>query len=345
MDLSSPIQPWISFDSPLQSHSPIFNSIQTDHNQVGILNTVPGQNWDLVTWTQYMSRVPEWLSTKRSMWSCYHYLINLAQAIPDSPLFHGILSWTYAYLFRLGLVAPEPSRLKHYMTASDSIQLLSSEITDGPVYLNLLVINPSDRLSQYISTTFFLCQHDLIVGNFESFKARIDNVKETFVDHWKKSILPGTIESRIIIWLAFMELRFILMTDEDATTGKYEKDLMAVLMGLEAIPTLRGTRRKQSYLIECFGNGLPSEENDEDLRKERCRERYDAIFFYFSKLRSFKAWDRSMRAQINAEPLIGELRDAKIEALRADLGRIHAVGVSSRGDSSLFSENPVLTIK
>ncbi|KAJ5981015.1 fungal transcriptional regulatory protein [Penicillium waksmanii] len=320
----SPIDSWIAFGSSLPPYSPIFNSLHVDDSLSGILSTLPGQNWDIATWTQYMNRVPEWLSTKRSMWSCYHYLINLAQAIPDSPLFHGILSWTYAYLFRLGLVSPDPSRLKHYMTASDSIHLLSREASDGPVYLNLLVINPSDRLSQYISTTFFLCQHDLIVGDFDSFKTRINDVKQTFIDRWRRQILPGAIESRIIIWLAFMELRYLLMAGDDTNTGQNPKDLMAVLVELEAIPALRGARRQQSYLIECFGNGLPSEENDEDLRKERCREKFDAIFAYLSKVRSFRAWDQSAKLRMAAEPLVEELREAKIDALRADLGRIHA---------------------
>ncbi|KAJ5398272.1 hypothetical protein N7509_006385 [Penicillium cosmopolitanum] len=104
----SPIDSWIAFGSSLPPYSPIFSSLPVDDGLSGILSTLPGQNWDIATWTQYMNRVPEWLSTKRSMWSCYHYLINLAQAIPDSPLFHGILSWTYAYLFRLGLVSPIP---------------------------------------------------------------------------------------------------------------------------------------------------------------------------------------------------------------------------------------------
>ncbi|PLB44425.1 hypothetical protein P170DRAFT_503159 [Aspergillus steynii IBT 23096] len=121
-----------------------------------------------------------------------------------------------------------------------------------------------------------------------------------------------------------MELRYLLVGGEDADAGQYEKDLMTVLIELDAVPTLRGARRQQPYLTEFFGNVIPREENDEDLRKERCREKYDALFFYLSKVRAFKAWDQSAKSRITEEPLIEELREAQIDALRADLGRIHA---------------------
>ncbi|KAJ5825568.1 fungal transcriptional regulatory protein [Penicillium riverlandense] len=282
--------------------------------------------WDVVVWSQYMNRVPEWLSTKSSIWSCYHYLINLAQAIPNSPLFHGILSWTYAYLFRLGLYS-ESSRVTHYTTASQFVQILSDELSDRPSATSpaSFPIHSSEKLSQYISTTFFLCHHDLIVGDFSSFITRINETKVTFRRHWKYNTMPGIIESRIVIWLAFMELRFLFLGGSVDSADHEQQDLMGLLVELNALSTLRGPRKQQSYLRECFGNGLPKEENDQELGKERCREKFDVIFSYFSKLRSFEVWESEKQpSSSNAEPLLKELREAKIDALRADLARIHA---------------------
>lgn len=320
----NPIDSWMEWDSlfplPMPNRSP---SLSGNDFQL-LMNAPYDHTWDVASWNQ-MSRVPEWLSTKRSMWSCYHYLINLARAIPDSPLFHGILSWTYAYLFRLGLYS-EPSRLTHYITASDSIRHLSSEVSDNSTALTWFTVNPSEKISQYISTTFFLCQHDLIVGDFESFKSRLHETKRTFFRHWKAQNIPGPIESRIVIWLAFMELRFLIVEGEKNAGASQEKDLMAILMDLKAVPTLRGARKVQSYLSECFGNGLPKEENDEDLRKERCREKFDTLSFFLSRVRTFEKWDLETQSRRDGEPLLVELREAKIDALRADLARIQAVG-------------------
>ena len=318
------IDSWVDWDSLLSLTGPNRSPSVSEYDFQTLLNVPLDHTWDIASWNQYMNRVPEWLSTKRSMWSCYHYLINLAQAIPDSPLFHGILSWTYAYLFRLGIHS-EPSRLTHYMTASNSVRLLSNEVCDNSTALTWPTVNPSEKISQYISTTFFLCQHDLIVGDYESFKSRLNETKRIFSRHWKANNIPGPIESRIVIWLAFMELRFLILSGEENTGGGEEKDLMTTLMDLKAVPVLRGGRKKQSYLSECFGNGLPKEENEEDLRKERCRDKFDTLSFYLSRVRTFEKWDLETESQRDDEPLLVELREAKIEALRADLARIQAV--------------------
>lgn len=323
-----PMDPFAAYQAlfpPSILHSPQSNT--EDNFTPGPPTSSTDPAWDVVVWSQYMNRVPEWLSTKSSIWSCYHYLINLAQAIPNSPLFHGILSWTYAYLFRLGLYS-ESSRVTHYTTASQFVRLLSDELSDRSSATSpaSFPIDSSEKLSQYISTTFFLCHHDLIVGDFNSFIARINETKVTFRRHWKHNTMPGIIESRIVIWLAFMELRFLFLGGSVDPADHEQQDLMGLLVELNALSTLRGPRKQQSYLRECFGNGLPNEENDQELGKERCREKFDVIFSYLSKLRSFEVWESEKQpSSSNAEPLLKELREAKIDALRADLARIHAV--------------------
>ncbi|KAJ5697589.1 hypothetical protein N7488_011273 [Penicillium malachiteum] len=121
-----------------------------------------------------------------------------------------------------------------------------------------------------------------------------------------------------------MELRFLIMGGDTDTGVGHEEDLMTILMNLKAVPILRGAHKKLSYLSECFGDGLPQEENDEDLKKERCRDKFDTLSFYLSRVRTFQRWGLETSSRRDSEPLLVELREAKIEALRADLARIQA---------------------
>lgn len=278
-----------------------------------------------------MFRVPEWLSTKKSIWTCFHYLINSAQAVPNSPLCHAILGWAYAYLAHLN-AGPDGPRAEHYGTASAAIRILSQDLSGNAVPSQSLWhgTSRSDLLSLYASSTFFLCQHDLMTGDFDSFIDRLRDAKQIFTRMWAEGTTAGPVECRIFIWLAFLELRFYFLGGEALVDVGAEKDFMTILMELKALPLLRRRRTQNSILSECFGNGLPQEENEEDLRKDRCRAKFDDLMFYLAKCRSFEVWDKRFREQYEAgDEMVRELRQAKVEALEADLRRLQAVGVPS----------------
>ena len=275
-----------------------------------------------------ISRVPGWLSTKQSIWTCFHYLVNSAQKIPDSPLCHAILGWAYAYLCLLGAANTSELRNQHYTAASRAIQAIADELVEGH---NLNAGQRwhcetiADQLSLYISCTFFLCQHDLMVGYFDAFMSRNASTKAIFRRCWSRKITPGPIESRIVIWLAFVELRFFYLCGHIAGDLE-EKDLMTVLAESKAIRVLRPVRTSLSALGECFGRDLPPEENEEDLKKDRCRVKFDDLMLYLAKLRRFEAWTESMKPRIEAGDLmLRELNDAKVDALEAELLRLQAV--------------------
>ncbi|KND90056.1 hypothetical protein TOPH_05336 [Tolypocladium ophioglossoides CBS 100239] len=274
---------------------------------------------------QAMCRVPEWLSTKESTWNCFYYLVNSAQAIPNSPLCHAILGWTYAYLSHSNASSESPSAA-HYAAASAAVRKLSDKLcgSSSSGFSAWRAVSNSDQLSLYVSSTFFLCHCDLITGDFPSFANRIHETKIIFRRHWAEGTTPGPLESRIVIWLAFLELRyFFLVGDKNLGPGA-ESDLLTVLMEAKAVPLLRRVRKDKSVLSECFGNDLPQEENEEDLRKERCRLKYDDLMYYLAKVRRFEIWDAKNEPRREGNDLLQELRAAKVEALHADLRRLQA---------------------
>lgn len=169
-----------------------------------------------------------------------------------------------------------------------------------------------------------------MLGHFESFLERIRDAKMVFQRQWAERTLPGPVESRIVIWLAFVELRFYLMGGDSVRTTDDQKDLMAILQESKALSALRQARTQKSLLSHMFPDGLPQEENEEDLRKDRCRVKFDELMCYLSKVRRFTIWDelQTQRNEVDAD-MLRELRAAKIEALHADLRRLHAVSATS----------------
>ncbi|OAA66319.1 Fungal transcriptional regulatory protein [Cordyceps fumosorosea ARSEF 2679] len=277
------------------------------------------------TTSQALSRVPEFMSTKQSIYTCFHYLVHSAQAIPNSPLCHAILGWVYAYLARLS-AGTASSRDEHYTAASEGIRALVTELT-APLLPELWRrTNTSERLSSYLSATFFVCQHDLMMENFSSFIKRIGEAKMVFQHHWADRTLPGPVESRIVIWLAFLELRFFFLGGERYASTDGQKVFMTILdEETKALPTLRRARTQKSVLSEMFPDNLPQEEDEEDLRKDRCRVQFDDFMCHLAKMRNFAAWDAMQAQRRDADSsLLKELREAKVEALHANLRRLQA---------------------
>lgn len=321
------------------------SSISSDPLVVGTVTASGDRTLSIsLAGNQAMCRVPEWLSTKKSIWSCFHYLVNSAQAIPNSPLCHAILGWTYAYISPSNASSESPNAA-HYAAASAAVQKLSDKLcgSSSSGFSVWRAVNNSDQLSLYVSSTFFLCHYDLMTGDFSSFANRVHETKMIFQRHWAEGTTPGPLESRIVIWLAFLELRYLLLTGEKTLGPGSESDLLTILMDLKAVPLLRRLRTDKSVLRECFGNDLPQEEDEEDLRKERCRSKYDDLMYYLAKVRRFEIWDaRNELRRDERDDLLQELRAAKVEALRADLGRLQAVSFSfsiflSLSSSPLFA--------
>lgn len=295
--------------------------------------------------SQAMARVPEFLSTKQSIYTCFHYIVNSARALPNSPLCYAILSWVYAYLARLS-AGQACSRDEHYTAASDGIRCLVAELTTTASAHDIWKpTNVSEQLSSYLSATFFVCQYDLMEGNFSAFLTRISDTKSLFRRLWVDRTLPGPVESRVLIWLAFLELRFYFLGGERYAPADGQTDLMTLLEETKALSALRQSRTKKSTLSKVFPDGLPQEEAEEDLRKERCRARFDDIMCYLANLRRFMAWDRMSSQRVNIDTaLLNELRDAKVQALHADLRRLQAVGRFSMFEPSIATTNAALGV-
>lgn len=306
-------------------------AVQRDEGTADSRMVMPGGVQDAPDGTvdQAISKVPGWLSTKQSIWTCYHYLINSARAIPDSPLCQAILGWSYTYLSLLGTANIDGRGDDHYTAASRALQPLFNELSKGPVVVgshSSSEQHATDQLSLYISCTFFLCQQDLMTGNAISFTARLADVKAAFQKCWSRHITPGPVESRIVIWLAFLEQRFIYLSGEKLSAAD-DKDLITILWDSKALRVLRPLRTRVSALGDLFGNELPPEENEEDLKREQCRVKYDDLMLYLTKVRHFEEWDNRLREKIEAgDEMAVELREAKVAALHADMLRLQAVG-------------------
>ncbi|ATY63965.1 Fungal transcriptional regulatory [Cordyceps militaris] len=276
------------------------------------------------TTSQALSRVPEFLSTKQSIYTCFHYLVHSAQAIPNSPLCHAILGWVYAYLTQL-TAGSTSSRDEHYSAASEGLRVLVAELMAPLPQAIWRRASTSEQLSSYLSTTFFVCQHDLMTENFSSFLTRIGEAKSVFQHHWADGTLPGPVESRIVIWLAFLELRFFFLGGEAYARAEDPKDFMTLLDEAKALPMLRRARTQKSVLSEMFPHNLPQEEDEEDLRKDRCRVQFDEFMCHLAKMRRFAAWNMMQGQHPNPDSaLLKELREAKVEALHANLRRLQA---------------------
>lgn len=139
-----------------------------------------------------LHRVPELLSSKQSIWTCFHYLVKSAKAIPNSPLCCSILAWLYAFLSRRSASSSSYALLcaENYKAASDTVEGMVRAMTSGTSPCSSWT---TDQLSLYYSCTFFLCQCDLILGSAADFSNRLEVTKGIFKQHWAERIMPGTV--------------------------------------------------------------------------------------------------------------------------------------------------------
>ena len=298
--------------------------------------------------------VPDLLTLKTSTWNPYKYMVDSTVGQPDSPLRHGILSWACSYLsFRNH--GPSGSDWVYNAAASQAVHSILNDLSTSLETITCSSTKrdaeTAEKLYQLLSTTFFLCNRDLMQSDYKTFHERLDTLKRFFEKNWRKVQNSLTaLDGRLLLWLAYMDLRASLFrgraalpcnggsssrtpnADKDGpgasdleTRNTRNKDLLGVLVDLEALPKLRDHPAGQSYLSECFGDGYPRKEVEEDLIQEPCHRKCDDILAMFSSLNVFEQWDDDYRERVREDPVYAELRDAKIQALRANIARIEAV--------------------
>jgi hypothetical protein len=295
--------------------------------------------------SQYENEMPKLLTAKASPWNPFNYMLNSTRDSPSSPLRHGILSWTCCYLSCRNQNHAY-SGTAYYVFASNAIQNIVSELATcwSQEYSTMKSPKRSEMMYMLLSTAYFLSQCDIMLCDYQSLYDRLDSIKELLQQHWNK-LKPSlsTLDRRLLTWLAYLDLRCSLFGNHKLRrTGnsKQYKDLISILIDLGALSSLRSVSGGQSYLSECYGDSYPETELQEDLAQEPCHMKCDDVLSIFSSLNSFESWNEEHPPQ-SGDSIIEELRNAKIQALRANLSRIRAVSALS----VLYHEDGCLTFR
>lgn len=275
----------------------------------------------------FETAMPTLLTSKASPWNPYNFMASSTLLSPSSPLRHGILSWTCSYL-SIESSSPFSQGAAYYVSASSSTHTLVSE---------LMIEHQNDlsmKLYMLLSTAFFLSHCDLMLCDYASFQTRLESIKNLFYHRWN-TLGPhlGSLERRLLIWLAYLDLRSSLFGTRKAlsassSSSSNRKNLLDVLSDLNALKSLRAVTSGRSYLSDCFGDAYPAEEVREDLVQEPCHVRCDDILLILSKISEFDQWNHEHRQSVEADSTMQELRAAKIEAFQANIARVRAVSHS-----------------
>jgi len=335
---------WLTIGEPgnganiLEDNDP-FNSMMTsspvDLDFLGLpqqISMVYGNSHgDLPLLHQYERNMPNLLTSKATPWNPYRYMLNSTHDTPDSPLRHGILSWTCSYI-SCREQNQAYSGATYYVSASNSIISLAQELasTQSGLVPTRRNAKTAEKLYMLLSTAFFLCQCDMILCDYSSMQTRLDSIKTLFQQHWTHlSPSLGSLESRLLIWLAYLDLRSSLFgkRKHPVESKQGNHDLLHTLVKLRAFPSLRAYPEGESYLSESFGGSYPREEIEEDLVQEPCHIKCDDILSVLSSLSAFESWNDAVARHGIEDPMIEELRTAKVDALRANIARIRAVRI------------------
>jgi hypothetical protein len=287
---------------------------------------------DLPLLRTYETNMPNLLTSKVSPWNPYRYMLDTTKDRPNSPLRHAILSWVCSYLTCCEQ-NQSYSGAAYCVSASSSINDLIEELSISSTTLlrNRRNSKISEKLYMLLSTAFFLSNCDLMLCDYASLHTRLESVKDLFQSHWVQ-LAPslGALESRLLIWLAYLDLRSSLFTKHKQNrlvNGRPQSDLLKTLVELDAFPSLRRYPEGQSYLSESFGESYPKDEIEEDLVQEPCHLKCDDILSIFSSLNAFETWNDEFLQSGGDDPMMLELREAKIQAFRANIARVRAVSI------------------
>ena len=287
---------------------------------------------DMPFLSQYESDMPNLLTAKTSPWNPYSYMLDSTRDCPESPLRHGILSWTCCYLSCRDQ-SPAYAGAAYYMSASNSLKSIMSELGSDVCLrgVSRKTSKTSEKMYMLLSTAYFLSQCDIMLCDYKSLYDRLDSIKELFEEHWSDLYESmSTLDRRLLTWLAYLDLRSSLFGNQKfRRPGRSrQKDLISVLNDLDGLSSLRVVSRGQSYLSVCYGDSYPKTELQDDLRQEPCHTKCDDVLAIFSSLNCFETWNDEHPLG-TADSMLEELRSAKIQALRANLSRIRAVSTSN----------------
>jgi hypothetical protein len=284
---------------------------------------------DMAILNQHESNMPKLLTAKTSPWNPFSYMLNSTRNRPESPLRHGILSWTSCYL-SCKEQNPTHSGVAYYVSALKAVKDIISELR-GDVNLEGFSRRPSsksEKLYMLLSTSYFLSQCDVMLCDYKSLYDRLDSIRDLFEEHWGG--LNGslsTLDRRLLTWLAYLDLRSSLFGNQRFRRPRRltkQRDLISVLIDLDGLSSLRVVSGGQSYLSACYGDTYPATELQDDLRQEPCHTKCDDVLSIFSSLNNFETWNDEHPPNSGGD-MLEELRSAKIQALRANLSRIRAV--------------------
>jgi hypothetical protein len=293
---------------------------------------------DIVLIRHYESTMSGLFSVKSPQWNLYTYMLRSPQGTSNSPLRNSILAWTSLHLSRRD-DNPLNNGAMYYTNASNAVKDLLKELSSATQATALAFKSTwnAKKLYMVLSTLFFLSQCDFMICDRRAFSERLNALKLVLAQNWET--LRGELDrlaSRLLIWLAYLDLRASLWGNPSPVgrIGDAQNRvpvLLDMLGDLKALPSLRSISDNQSYLSECFGDNYPSTELREDLIQEPMNALSDDIMCVLSRVKGFETWNDEMirRGAYKDDAVVRELRTTKVQALRAEIGRIRAVRIAS----------------
>ncbi|CAK7232586.1 hypothetical protein SEUCBS140593_008311 [Sporothrix eucalyptigena] len=291
-----------------------------------------------------------------SPWNFYAYAIRAAEHQPDSPLRHSILAWASAHLLLRSHSAKsnEPAldldhalQVRHYAKARAAADDLQRDLHGSHHGKEVAVVAPG-HLRMLLATTLFLAYGDILSGDSARLVQALTGVAQLLASDWPRfRAALGPVEARILVWLAYLDLRSTMWTPSGGRKGGLFRFLQDHVGGPSSsgISALRGHSPRDYYLAECFGAALPAQELQEDLMQEPAKRLSDEIMGVYAAIADLEVWvdatgstenavtsdSTAVTAGYSMAPFgddtgddLTELRAAKIHALRATIVRIRA---------------------
>jgi hypothetical protein len=229
---------------------------------------------------------------------------------------------------------------RHYTRAKIAVHDLFAQLTaEGAGGSSAAPQTPSKTLSMLLSTSLFLSFCEIVTDDIGALWEGLSKIRTLLVSQWgrmRENI--GPLESRILVWLAYIDLRSNFWiaaqpstrvrpsgsSGQGAVAGRGE--LFSFLMNQKGVSPLRTNHSGRYYLTECFGSSYPEKELRDDLVQEPAKLLSDESLTIFSRILAFETWEDAMRERGSLdELLIQELRRVRLQALRADIARVRAV--------------------
>ncbi|KAL1866816.1 hypothetical protein VTK73DRAFT_4515 [Phialemonium thermophilum] len=277
----------------------------------------------------YKRHLSSFFSVKTSTstsWNFYSYAIQSAERQLDSPLRHGILAWTSAHLILKNQESSEDSRYHHYARARSALDELLAELASDAESLSRSRQAMSTRLNMILSATLFLGYSNVVSGDNDALVSSLTGVTRILQARWEQlRDALGPLESRILVWLAYLDVRASLWTMGRRDCRGERGGLFHFLRSQKGFSSLRSDTGGRYYLTECFGSSYPERELKDDLLQEPAKLLSDEAMSIVSDILRFEDWDDKVGSRgLEDRALIEELRWAKIQAIRSNIARVRA---------------------